>query len=114
VEGRIDLRLGPAIETLDGLLAEHEEGSYDFAFIDADKENYANYYERCMQLVRPGGLIVVDNVLWRKGRVIDATATDDETEAVRAFNLRLRDDSRIDLSMAPIGDGVTLARRRSE
>jgi len=112
VEERIDLRIGPAIETLDGLLAARGQDTYDFAFIDADKENYANYYEKCMELVRPGGLIVVDNVLWRKGWVINATAEDEETVAVRAFNSRLRDDPRIDLSMVPIGDGVTLARRR--
>ena len=111
VEHKIDLRLGPALETLDRLLAEGAAGSIDFAFIDADKANYDGYYERCLKLVRPGGLIAVDNVLW-KGSVIDPNATDADTEAIRALNQKLHHDERIWLSMIPIGDGVTLACKK--
>jgi predicted O-methyltransferase YrrM len=108
VEDRIDLRLGPALETLDALLADGHTGSFDFAFIDADKKNYANYYERALQLVRSGGMIAVDNVLW-DGSVIDPAVHDDDTEAIRAFNRKLHADERIALSIATIGDGLTLA-----
>ena len=110
VDAMIDLRLGPALETLDGLLA-HERGTFDFAFIDADKINYAGYYERALHLIRPGGLIMVDNTLW-SGRVADPSDKDANTEALRAFNKKLHDDARITLSMLPLGDGVTLARKR--
>src|SRR5262249_11849949 len=89
VEGKIDFQLRPALETLDELIAKGEAGSFDFVFIDADKENYLNYYERALTLVRPGGLIAVDNVLW-SGRVIDRSANDADTRAVRAFNENLR------------------------
>ena len=109
---RIDLRLAPALETLDALLAAGEAGRFDFAFIDADKENYQAYYERALALVRGGGLIAVDNVLWN-GSVIDPARTDPDTEAIRAFNAALAADARIDLSLVPIGDGLTLARKRS-
>jgi predicted O-methyltransferase YrrM len=109
---RIDLRLAPALETLDALLAAGEAGRFDFAFIDADKENYQAYYERSLALVRGGGLIAVDNVLWN-GSVIDPAKTDPDTEAIRAFNAALAADARIDLSLVPIGDGLTLARKRS-
>src|SRR5664279_6217884 len=91
VEDKIELRLGPALETLDALIAEGKGGSFDFAFIDADKANYSNYYDRAMVLVRSGGLIAIENVLWR-GHVTDASHTDSETETVRAFNRKLQAD----------------------
>jgi caffeoyl-CoA O-methyltransferase len=111
VAGRIDLRLAPALETLDALLAAGEAGRYDFAFIDADKEAYPEYYERLLQLLRPGGLIAVDNTLW-DGAVADPADQEPDTVAIRAFNERLHGDERIDLSLVPIGDGLTLARKR--
>jgi caffeoyl-CoA O-methyltransferase len=110
VAHKIDLRLAPAVETLDARLAAGEAGSYDFAFIDADKSSYDAYYERCLKLLRTGGLIVVDNVLW--GGAVAAPATDDDTRALQALNAKLHADQRIDLSMLPIGDGLTLARKR--
>ena len=110
VADKIDLRLAPALETLDGLLREGRD-SFDFAFIDADKANYDAYYERCLQLVRPGGLIAVDNVLWH-GKVIDRAVKDADTEAIRRLNAKLKSDERVTLSLVPIGDGLTLARRR--
>jgi predicted O-methyltransferase YrrM len=108
VEDKIDLRLGPALDTLDALIAEGNAGSFDFGFIDADKVNYANYYERALVLVRPGGLIAIDNVLW-DGKVIDSSKTDGDTEAIRAFNRKLHADERVSLSLVPLGDGLTLA-----
>jgi predicted O-methyltransferase YrrM len=111
VEDRIELRLGPALATLDGLLAEGGEGAFDLAFIDADKKEYQGYYERCLRLVRRGGLIAVDNVLWN-GAVIDDAADDADTEAIRAFNRKLHGDERVSLSLVPVGDGLALARRR--
>jgi caffeoyl-CoA O-methyltransferase len=108
VEQKIDLRLAPALETLDSLIAGGHAGSFDFAFIDADKRNYLNYYERALTLVRPGGLIAVDNVLW-DGTVIDPTEHDPDTEAIRAFNRKLHADDRIALTLVTIGDGLTLA-----
>ena len=108
VTGKIELRLGPAVNTLDVLIAEGHAGSFDFAFIDADKANYANYYERAMVLVRTGGLIAIDNVLWH-GAVADAADTTADTEAIRAFNRALHADQRIALSIVPLGDGLTLA-----
>lgn len=111
VDERIDLRIAPAVETLDGLIADGQSGSFDFAFIDADKVNYKRYYERCLQLVRPGGLIAIDNVLW-DGEVVNPDNTDPETEAIRAMNRYLRDDERVDISLVPIADGLTLARKR--
>jgi len=108
VEDRVELQLAPALETLDGLIAAGQAGSFDLAFIDADKGNYANYYERALVLIRPGGLIVVDNVLW-DGSVIDPADRDPDTEAIRAFNLKLHADQRVALSMATMGDGLTLA-----
>ena len=108
---KIDLRLAPALETLDRLLADQQHNGFDFAFIDADKCNYHHYYERCLQLVRSGGVIAIDNVLW-SGRVADASDTDKRTEAIRAFNAQLQADDRIDLSLLPIADGLTLARKR--
>jgi len=111
VSDRVDLRLAPALQTLDRLIAEGQAGSFDFAFIDADKESYLNYYERCMALVRPGGLIAIDNVLW-DGRVADPDNEEPETLALQAFNQFLAADDRIDISMVPIGDGLTLAHKR--
>jgi len=111
VAAKIDLRIAPALDTLDGLLADGQAGSFDFAFIDADKGNYLNYYQRALDLIRPGGLIAVDNVLWA-GAVADPARTDDDTEAIRQFNRALKDDSRVSLSLVPIGDGLTLARKR--
>jgi predicted O-methyltransferase YrrM len=111
VANKIDLQLAPALDTLDQLLTDQQQNSFDFAFIDADKRNYANYYDRCLQLVRPGGVIAIDNVLW-SGRVADANDTDKRTAAIRAFNAQLQSDDRIDLSLLPIADGLTLARKR--
>jgi len=112
VAHKIDLRLGPALDTLDGLIAEGQAGSFDFAFIDADKENYAAYYERCLTLLRPGGLVATDNVLW-SGKVIDLADERESTTAIRAFNAKLRDDERVSVSLLPIGDGLSLARKRA-
>ena len=108
VTDKIDLRIAPALETLDALIAEGQSGTFDFAFIDADKSNYGNYYERALELVRRGGLIAIDNVLWG-GAVIDAAARDADTLAIRALNRKLHTDERVALSMATIGDGLTLA-----
>jgi caffeoyl-CoA O-methyltransferase len=108
VEDKIELRLAPALDTLDALIAQGHSGTFDFAFIDADKANYVNYYDRAMVLVRPGGLIAADNVLW-EGDVTDASKTDAETEAIRAFNRKLQADERVTLSIVPLGDGLTLA-----
>ena len=111
VAARIDLRLGPALGTLDALLADGEAGRFDFAFIDADKSNYDGYYERCLVLVRKGGLIAVDNVLW-SGAVLDAKDTSDDTVALRALNRKIQADERVDMCMLTIGDGLTLVRPR--
>jgi len=111
VADRIELRLAPAVETLDSLLADGQAGQFDMAFIDADKGNYDNYYERALQLVRPGGLIAIDNVLW-SGRVVDESDQDADTQAIRALNEKIARDERVDLAMTPIADGVTLARVR--
>ena len=111
VAGKIDLRLGPALETLDALIADGESGAFDFAFIDADKVNYQGYFQRALDLIRRGGLILVDNVLW-SGAVVDPARDDEDTEAIRAFNQACAGDPRISLSLVPIGDGLTLARKR--
>lgn len=111
VAGRIELRLAPAIETLDTLLAAGAGGTFDLAFIDADKTSYLAYYERSLRLLRPGGLIVVDNTLW-SGRVADPEVADADTIALRHFNECLHRDDRVDLAMLPVGDGLTLARKR--
>jgi caffeoyl-CoA O-methyltransferase len=112
VANKIDLRLAPAAETLSGLLAEGKAGRFDFMFIDADKTNYDTYYELGLKLVRPGGLIAIDNVLWG-GAVIDRNDRTPDTKAIRALNKKLNADARVSLSMVPIGDGLTLARRRA-
>ncbi len=109
IEKKIDLRLAPALETLDSLVADGKSYSFDFAFIDADKINISNYFERCLQLIRPGGLIAVDNVLWG-GAVADSANQETDTVAIRNFNQQLVNDGRVDLSLVPIGDGLTLAR----
>ena len=111
VDNKIDLRLGDALDTLDSLIEAGNENAFDFAFIDADKVNYPNYFERCLALLRRGGLIAVDNVLWG-GSVINPEKQDDDTLAIRAFNNQLKDDSRVDISLVPIGDGLTLARKK--
>jgi predicted O-methyltransferase YrrM len=111
VANKISLQLGSAINTLDKLIAEGQAGTFDFVFIDADKENYEAYFERSLQLVRNGGLIVIDNVLW-SGRVADPQVQDASTTALRSFNDKLRNDPRVTLSVVPIGDGLTLALKR--
>ena len=111
VADKIDLRLGPAVETLDALLSEGAAGGFDFAFIDADKVNYGHYYERGLALLRPGGLMAVDNVLW-SGSVADPAKDDDDTRAIRALNERIHADARVSISLVPIGDGLMLARKR--
>ncbi len=111
VADKIDLRIAPALETLDELLAAGQAETFDFAFIDADKRNYEGYYERSLQLIRPGGLIAIDNVLW-SGRVADPQDQEKNTQALRALNEKLHGDERITLSMVPIADGLTLALKR--
>ena len=111
VADKIDLRLAPALETLDHLLATGQAETFDFAFIDADKENYDGYYERSLQLVRPGGLIAIDNVLW-SGQVAEEQNQDESTQAIRAPNEKLHHDERVTLSIVPIADGLTLAIKR--
>ena len=111
IADRIDLRLAPALETIDELLSVNQANHFDFAFIDADKTNYAAYFEGCLKLLRPGGLIVFDNTLW-SGRVADPAADDPDTVALRELNKQLLGDDRIDLSLIPLADGVTLARKR--
>jgi predicted O-methyltransferase YrrM len=110
VAHKIELRIAPALETLDQLLND-QAGTFDFAFIDADKRNYSNYYEQCLQLVRPGGLIAIDNVLW-SGRVADPAEQDKRTQAIHDFNTKLHEDDRIFLSLVPIADGLTLALKK--
>jgi caffeoyl-CoA O-methyltransferase len=111
VDHKIDLRLQPALRTLDSLIAAGESGSYDYAFIDADKPRYDAYYERVLQLLRPGGLVLIDNVLW-SGQVADPAATDADTMALKKLNAKLHKDERVDASLLGIGDGVMLARQR--
>lgn len=111
VEERIQLRLGPARDSLDALLEQDQAGLFDFAFIDADKPSYPDYYERVLALLRPGGLVAVDNVLWG-GRVLEARAQDEDTRAIRAFNEQVSRDERVDISLVPMGDGLLLARKR--
>ena len=110
VREKIDLRIGPAKNTLSELISDGLTGTFDFAFIDADKINYDHYYELCLQLIRPGGLITVDNVLWG-GATADDSINDTDTTSIRALNDKLHRDERIDLSLVPIGDGLTLAMK---
>jgi caffeoyl-CoA O-methyltransferase len=113
VAHKIDLRLAPALDTLQTLLDQGEAGTYDFAFIDADKVNYPSYYELSLKLIRSGGLILIDNVLFY-GTVADESVTDEKTTAIRHLNTILLNDKRISLSMLPVGDGLTLARKREK
>lgn len=111
VANKIELHLAPALETLDRFLASGQSETFDFAFIDADKENYDRYYERSLQLIRPGGLVAIDNVLWG-GSVANSQVQDTSTQAIRAFNEKLHHDERVSLSLVPIADGLTLALKR--
>ncbi|SVC27734.1 uncharacterized protein METZ01_LOCUS280588 [marine metagenome] len=111
VADKIDLQIAPALDTLTELGKKGRKNHFDFAFIDADKVNYDIYYEKCLNLVRPGGVVAIDNVLW-SGAVADVSAMDENTRAIRSLNAKLHKDERIDLSMVPIGDGLTLARKR--
>lgn len=111
VAHKIDLHLAPAVETLGDLIERGESGSFDFAFIDADKTSYDDYYEFCLRLVRPGGLIAIDNVLI-DGLVVDEQCQHEIVEAIRALNRKLHTDARVDISLVPIGDGLTLVRKR--
>ncbi len=108
VADRVELRIGPAAESL----AQLDDDSVDLAFIDADKTGYDAYYTGCLRVVRPGGLILIDNVLWA-GSVADPSDQDADTQAIRALNAKLKEDERVSLSLVPIGDGLTLARRRA-
>jgi len=111
VDDRIELRLGPGVETLDALSREGKNGTFDFAFVDADKESYVDYYERCLGLVRTGGVLAFDNVLW-SGRVADPADHSASTRAIRRLNEHVARDSRVTVTLLPIGDGLTLARKR--
>lgn len=111
VAKKVDLRLAPALKTLDALLRQGKAGTFDFAFVDADKESYLNYYERCLNLVRRGGVIAADNTLWG-GSVADARDQSADTRAIRAFNRRLIRDRRVEVALVPVGDGLTLALKR--
>jgi predicted O-methyltransferase YrrM len=108
---RIDLRLAPALKTLAELRAEHGAGAFDFVFIDADKSSYDAYYEACLGLIRVGGLIALDNMLW-SGTVADPNVHDEDTDALRALNAKIRDDRRVDACLLTVGDGLMLARKR--
>lgn len=111
VAEKIELKLAPALETLDQLIMQGETNTFDFVFIDADKQNYSNYYERSLSLVRPGGLIIIDNVLW-SGRVADSKNHDRQTEAIRQLNQKISKDKHVSMSLLPLGDGLTLVRKR--
>ena len=111
VEERIELHIAPALDTLDSLVERGESGRFEMAFIDADKTNYLNYYERCLNLLRPGGLLLFDNTLWG-GAVADPDYQDADTQALRELNDRLHKDERVTISLLPVGDGLTLARKR--
>ncbi|MDX1741954.1 MAG: class I SAM-dependent methyltransferase, partial [Rhodothermales bacterium] len=111
VADRIDLRIGRAADTLADLLRNGAQSTFDFAFIDADKLSYGDYYELCLRLLRPGGLVAIDNVLW-DGKVADESYNDEETRAIAEFNRRVHADDRVDVSLVPIADGLTLARKR--
>ncbi|MBL0125441.1 MAG: class I SAM-dependent methyltransferase [Betaproteobacteria bacterium] len=112
VAQKINLQLGPAVATLDARIKAGESGQYDFAFIDADKSSYDAYYERCLTLLRAGGLIAIDNTLWSGKVAIPSAPEDADTAALQALNIKLHGDDRVDLSLLPIGDGLTLARKR--
>lgn len=111
VQSKIDLRIAPALETLDSLLESGQAETFDFAFVDADKANYANYYDRALKLLRPGGLMAIDNVLW-SGRVADIQSTDKIVQTMRIFNQKVARDDRVQVSLLPLGDGITLALKK--
>ncbi|HVR68650.1 MAG TPA: class I SAM-dependent methyltransferase [Verrucomicrobiae bacterium] len=111
VADRIELKLGPAADSLQAMLKEGAKGKVDFAFIDADKTNYETYYDLVLQMLRPGGLLAIDNVLWG-GDVANPKKKDEDTEAIRRINKKVHADERVDVSLVPIGDGLTLARKR--
>jgi caffeoyl-CoA O-methyltransferase len=111
VDNKIELRLAPALDTLDALIDEQLQNKFDFAFIDADKAGYKDYYERALALIRPGGLIAIDNTLWN-GNVTDESDQTESTQAIRDLNRHLHADERVDISLLPIGDGLTLALKR--
>jgi len=111
IADRIELKLAPAADTLQQLLDDNQHGSFDMTFIDADKENYDRYYEQCLELVRPNGLIIFDNMLW-SGKVADDAHNDLDTVAIRELNRKLQQDERVDISLIPMADGITLARKR--
>ncbi len=111
VAQRIDLRLAPALETLAGLLSDGRQNSFDLAFIDADKTSYDGYYEHCLQLLRPGGLLLIDNVLWG-GAVVHENSGDEDTRAIQALNRKIHTDQRVDICLVPIADGLFMVRKR--
>jgi len=111
VSKRIDLELGPALDTLDHLIGSGAAGTYDLAFIDADKTGYDDYYERCLTLLRTGGVVTIDNTLW-DGRVIDPSDTTEDTEAIRILNEKIAADERVDMALTTVGDGLTVCRKR--
>jgi predicted O-methyltransferase YrrM len=111
VEGRIELTIGPALKTLDGFLVQGLAGQLDLAFIDANKEDYDAYYERCLRLVRRGGMVLIDNVLWG-GSVANLADKDVDTQAIRTLNAKLKADERVDLALFAVGDGMTCALKR--
>ena len=112
VQDKIDLRIAPALETLDSLLESGQAETFDFAFVDADKANYSNYYDRALKLLRPGGLMAIDNVLW-SGRVADIQSTDKIVQTMRIFNQKVAHDDRVQVSLLPLGDGITLALKKT-
>ena len=111
VQSKIDLRIAPALETLDSLLDSGQAETFDFAFVDADKANYSNYYDRALKLLRPGGLMAIDNVLW-SGRIADPQSTDKIVQTMRIFNEKVAQDDRVQVSLLPLGDGITLALKK--
>ena len=112
VQNKIDLHIAPALETLDSLLESGQAETFDFVFVDADKANYSNYYDRALKLLRPGGLMAIDNVLW-SGRVADVQSTDKIVQTMRIFNQKVAQDDRVQVSLLPLGDGITLALKKS-
>ncbi len=112
VQSKIDLHIAPALETLDSLLQSGQAETFDFAFVDADKANYCNYYDRALELLRPGGLMAIDNVLW-SGRIADPQSTDKIVQTMRIFNEKVAQDDRVQVSLLPLGDGITLALKKS-
>jgi predicted O-methyltransferase YrrM len=111
VQSKIDLHIAPALETLDSLLQSGQAETFDFAFVDADKANYCNYYDRALELLRPGGLMAIDNVLW-SGRIADPQSTDKIVQTMRIFNEKVAQDDRVQVSLLPLGDGITLALKK--